>query len=338
MVQVIFTLDYEIYGNGCGSLRELVVEPTLRLAEIFARYEAPLVIFAEALEFAKIEEARSDPAIGEVRRQLRELRAAGHEIGLHLHPWWANARYEEGKWHLDYSERNICAMPLTRISTIVAEAIAYLRRALDDWSYVPRAFRGGLWLMQPTEAMARSLAQHGIHVDSSVFKGGRMRGVRLDYRPALQNGWFWRFASDVNYPDASGALVEIPIHTEMVPFWRMLGGKRLRIQRKVPAAAHGSPLPRHWSDFLRLRYPRKCDFCRMTLRELTRMVEAVLRQDRATPEELKPLVAIGHSKDLIDFQTIAAFLDWLRAKAVSTVTLDDSWQTARDINLARDGQ
>ena len=32
MIECIFTLDYEIYGDGTGSLNELVYEPTDRSA------------------------------------------------------------------------------------------------------------------------------------------------------------------------------------------------------------------------------------------------------------------------------------------------------------------
>ena len=35
MIECIFTLDYEIYGNGQGTLRDLVLDPTRRLAELF---------------------------------------------------------------------------------------------------------------------------------------------------------------------------------------------------------------------------------------------------------------------------------------------------------------
>lgn len=340
MVQVIFTLDYEIYGNGCGSIRELVLEPTERLAEIFRRYNAPFVVFAEALEFAKIEEARSDPDIGEVRRQLRELREAGHEIALHLHPWWANARLTNGAWQLDWTERNICALPPARIEAIVGAAIAYLRDALEDPAYTPQSFRSGLWLMQPTANMARTLARHGVRVDSSVFKGGRTRALGLDYRPALRNGSVWRFSHDVNVPETDGLLLEVPIHTKMVPFWEMLGKKRLRIQKRVPRAAHGAPLPNRWTDFLRFRYPRKFDFCRMTLKELTGNVEAVLRQDGPLVDNTRPLVAIGHSKDLVELEPIQQFLGFLRENQIAVKTLSqlltDFQCKHRPLDLARE--
>ena len=38
MVECIFTLDYEIYGNGSGSLADLVYEPGERLKAMFERH------------------------------------------------------------------------------------------------------------------------------------------------------------------------------------------------------------------------------------------------------------------------------------------------------------
>ena len=195
MIECVFTLDYEIYGNGKGSLRDLVLDPTRRLAELFQEFGAPFVVFAEAVEFARMEETESDPDTARVRAQLRELRAAGHEIALHLHPWWANARYENGHWRLDWSERNICTLEPNRVEAIVSEAIRYLRDGLDDPRFTPLSFRSGLWVMQPTAVIANVLARHGVRVDSSVFKGGRVHGLGLDYRPALANDGFWRFGS-----------------------------------------------------------------------------------------------------------------------------------------------
>ncbi len=75
MISLIFTLDYEIYGNGKGSLRELVIDPTRRLAELFERHGARFVVFVEAVEFPRIEKTHTDPAIDDVRKQLRSLRA-----------------------------------------------------------------------------------------------------------------------------------------------------------------------------------------------------------------------------------------------------------------------
>ncbi|HOQ59911.1 MAG TPA: hypothetical protein PLN93_00775 [Vicinamibacterales bacterium] len=320
MTECVFTLDYEIYGNGAGSLADLVIQPTKKLAEIFRRFGMPFVVFPEAVEFQRIEEAGSDPDSGGVRAQLRELRSAGHEIGLHLHPWWANARFERGEWLLDWSERNICSLPLDRVDTIVSRAVDYLRAALQDPAFVPLSFRSGLWVMQPTATISAVLARHGVRLDSSVFRGGRVGELGLDYRSAPADLRAWRFSNDVTVPDANGSLWEVPIHTEMVPFWRMLGRKRLGLQKKVPGAAGGTPLPRRWADFARFRYPRKLDFCRMTFEEMRAVVERMLRTPTAAPYRAVPVVVIGHSKDLVDFAAIDRFLNYLRQHDIAVVT------------------
>lgn len=319
MIECVFTLDYEIYGNGQGSLRELVLDPTRRLAELFGEFGLHFVIFAEAVEFARMEEAQSDPDFAAVGTQLRELRAAGHEIGLHLHPWWARARYHDGRWCLDWSETSICAIAPDRAEAIVSGAIRYLRKVLRDPYFTPLSFRSGLWTMQPTQLIARVLARHGIQVDSSVFKGGRVKSLGLDYRPALKNPGSWRFTDDVNVPDAMGVLWEIPIHTQMVPFWQMLRRKRLQLQGKTRHASQGSPLTRALRDFVRLRYPRKLDFCRMTIEEMTETVENVL-EERQWRTDTSPIVVIGHSKDFVDAEAVRRFLDFLRERDITVAT------------------
>ncbi|MEZ5198998.1 MAG: hypothetical protein R2764_22245 [Bacteroidales bacterium] len=40
MFQIIFTVDYEIHGNGDGSPFDLMVEPTSRLLKQFDQYGA----------------------------------------------------------------------------------------------------------------------------------------------------------------------------------------------------------------------------------------------------------------------------------------------------------
>src|SRR5690348_609399 len=100
MIDVIFTLDYEIYGNGSGSLDELVYEPADRLRRLFVSHDARFVNFVEVCELEKIDDYGTDPAINKVKTQVYELYREGFEIALHLHPQWSNASYEDGKWIL----------------------------------------------------------------------------------------------------------------------------------------------------------------------------------------------------------------------------------------------
>jgi len=335
MIECIFTLDYEIYGSGEGSLRELVYEPARELKCLFDQAGAKLVVFVEAAELEQIGAAGTDPAIHEVHHQLREFRQQGHEIGLHLHPQWYNARYRDGAWELDYAAYNLCTLPKPRIEEMINRSIAWLRSVLGDPQFTPVSFRAGNWLFQPTANVAHVLAERGIKLDSSVFKGGLQHDQRLDYRAARNNGWYWRFGSDVNTRDPRGALLEIPIYTRMVPFWRMLTAKRLALEQKARAAAQKTVSQQRTRrvnrlrDYLRFRYPLKFDFCRMTSRELTSIIEEAIQEDRAQPGPLKPLVAIGHTKDLLDFKIVASFLAFLRRKGIAVSTLEQVYSKCR---------
>jgi hypothetical protein len=326
MIECIFTLDYEIYGDGTGSLRELVYEPTERLCDTFGEWNARFVAFVEVAEFEKIEQLGTDAAISLVKTQIRELHRDGYEVALHLHPQWYNGHYENGRWHLDPGEYNLCTLPRPRISQIVDKSLSYLRYVLDEPQFVPLSFRAGNWLFQPSKAAAELLGERGVKVDSSVFKGGVQRNHGLDYRPANRNGYCWRFSSDVNQVSAAGSWIEVPIHTEMVPAWKMATSKRMNFVNGTGVSVHHTRYKVNRAlDLMRVRYPMKFDFCRMTLSELTRMVDRVTREDEKTPDCYRPLVAIGHTKDLNDFRTIHEFLAFLHSRKIAISTFRNAW-------------
>lgn len=326
MIECIVTLDYEVFGNGVGSLKDLVYDPTERLAKIFKSWNTRFVVFVEVAEFEKIEAHGTDPAIDLVKRQIRDLHREGFEIGLHLHPQWCNANYHKGRWILDATEYNLCTLSRTRIVQIIQRSLDYMRYVIHRSDFTPLSFRAGNWLFQPTRTAASVLAENGIKVDSSVFKGGVQHNHGLDYRPAGRNGYFWRFKSDVNKPDPTGPWIEVPIYTEMVPLWRMPTCKRMSSGNSF-GLIHQSPRQKldRVLDFLRCRYPMKLDFCRMTLNEMVSMMKRIMRDDEEDPGCYRPVVAIGHTKDACDLETVDAFLSFLRLNDISVTTFDLSY-------------
>jgi hypothetical protein len=324
MIECIFTVDYEIYGNGEGSLRELVYEPAETLKAVFQKWNARCVVFVEAAELEIIGSERADPAIDLVERQIREFHGEGFEVGLHLHPQWYNARHNNAQWQLDYGEYNLCRLSPDRIDHIIDRSIAYLRKVLGAPGYTPLSFRAGNWLLQPSGAAAKSLAGHGVKVDSSVFKGGLQHHHNLDYRRSRKNGYYWAFSDDVNVPDPRGILLEIPTFARMVPIWKMFTAKRIGLQQKGPASAQ-RPQKRlaRLRDFLRFCHPMKLDFCRLTAAEIIRMFDQERKKDRRNPGIFRPIIAIGHTKDLVDLDTVESFLSYLRGQGVPVSTFRD---------------
>ena len=224
---------------------------------------------------------------------------------------------------LDLGEYNLCLLPAGRIDQIVERAIAYLRRVLGEPEFTPLLLPGrATGFSSRPEASGRVLAKHGLRVDSSVFKGGRQHRYRLDYRRARRNGYHWTFSQDVNVPDPDGILLEIPTFTRMVPIWRMLTAKRMGLQRKAPAGPERTEGGSHrLSDYARLSYPMKLDFCRLSATEMIGLLDREIRLDRKDPGVYRPIVAIGHTKDLLDIETVDAVLSYLQSNAIPVTTL-----------------
>jgi len=326
MLEFIFTIDYEIYGNGEGKLRELIFEPTCQLLKIFDEANAKLVFFVETAELEVIDSNGTDATIDDVKLQVKDLYDKGHEIALHLHPQWFNGIYKNLTWTLDNKEYNLCVLTKERITEIVDRSINYLRSVLDISDFSPLSFRAGNWLFQPTQPLADILYSRNIKIDSSVFKGGLQHQNHLDYRPALLNSYYWKFKDNVNEPDIRGKMIEIPIYTEMVPPWRMATKKRMALQQKSVSGkrSYGEMINRAL-DLIRFHQPLKLDFCRMTITELIEITEHIIKLDKDAPETYKPIVAIGHTKDLVDFKTVNDYLSYLKESDISITTLREAY-------------
>ena len=185
-------------------------------------------------------------------------------------------------------------------------------------------------MFQPTSKVSQALVKHDIKLDSSVYKGGLQHQYKLDYRKSLKNGYFWPFKDYVNVIDPKGPLIEFPIYTKMAPVWKLLSSKRIGLQRK---GSSGSQSRIHrlsgLLDFLHFRQPIKFDFCRLTLDEMIRLVEYEVMKDKENPLEYRPIIAIGHTKDLIDLNTISSFLSYLKKKGIIISTFDKVYKKCK---------
>jgi hypothetical protein len=67
----------------------------------------------------------------------------------------------------------------------------------------------------------------------------------------------------------------------------------------------------------------------MTVAELKSVMEDAIRRDRQDPESYRPVVAIGHTKDLTDLDSVRWFLEYLRASRVPVRTFADAYPTLK---------
>ena len=124
MLNLIFTSDYEIHGNGDGSPLGLMVETTKRQMNVMNKYGAKLTIFADIAEILKFKEYRDkykkdDYHYDAIIDQLKEAVQTGHDVQLHIHSSYFNAKFENNRWRQDWTEYNLANLPYDKIEKYI---------------------------------------------------------------------------------------------------------------------------------------------------------------------------------------------------------------------------
>lgn len=340
---LIFTLDYEIHGNGDGNPMELMVEPTYRLMTLLEKYGQRVTIMADVAEILRFkryaaETGQDDYHVGEIETQLCDAIKRGHDVQLHIHSSYFKAQYKNGAFDQCIEEYNMAALPIERIDEMVGQCAAYLENLLKPIKkdYKVWLFRAANWSMMPTENLYRVLVKHGITHDTSVYKGGCQGGnVCYDYRYAYDNLFAYPAAmTNINERDEKGQLIELPIYTEMRPFWdfvtpmrvfRMIRAKfhkhkhandlrNERVRELGKATSENDNRKLSLKTFFRLS-PLKMDFNQVNSRGLKRMMKNIMRrvESQEPKAEKVDVILIGHSKTFVPYneKTLEPFLKWV---------------------------
>ena len=108
-MDLALTLDYELFGNGSGDVFSDIINPTYEILSLCNKYNAKITIFFEVIEYLKLKEEwnngnkmgyEENPAIA-MESQIKEALTLGHDVQLHIHPQWLNAKYVNNQWQVD---------------------------------------------------------------------------------------------------------------------------------------------------------------------------------------------------------------------------------------------
>jgi hypothetical protein len=336
MLKPIFTLDYEIHGNGNGSPLALMVEPTDRLLRLFDEFGAKLTIMADVAEILRFKEylddvGRDDFHAEKIERQLQDAIQRGHDVQLHIHSSYFRAFCENGHWIPDWSEYDFARLPLDRMDWMVAQGKQYLESLLRpvDPAYRCEVFRAANWSMSPSTNVVKVLLKNDIRIDTSVFKYGYRNGhVQFDYSSAVSELVPWRVHADnVCAQDDDGRLWEFPIYSESRGIASFITPQRLHrafIGRLHRLSSDGKPAStsvpadsatnRH-NGLKQALGPHawKADFNQCTGHQL---ISAISRAEAKFAHFAEPLpfVLIGHSKLFTRFNewSLRPFLSHIR--------------------------
>jgi hypothetical protein len=317
MVKVLFTLDYEINGNGEGSSYALMLEPTARMLRLFDEYGAKLTIMADIGEILKFKEycaahGKDDYHYHEIVAQLQQAVKTGHDVQLHIHSSYFNAKHDGTRWVQDWSEYDFANLTPPRMDQMVKAGKAFLESAIRPVcsGYRCNVFRAANWSVSPSRDVVRTLLENEIQIDTSVFKYGRRDGlVSFDYQEAASDMVAWRADADAIWREnPSGQLWEVPIYSEqrrlgafltLNRIYRFAAGRLHRVPNHVRYdqgdRLNGAGQRRPFLKRLGGRHAWKADFNQCTGRQLIGALSRGAQRHCARAGNL-PFVLIGHSK------------------------------------------
>jgi hypothetical protein len=328
---VVVSVDYEIFGNGEGDVRQHTTGPTERMARLCEKYGAPLTVFFEVEEYLAFEKFRDalvkqigyDPA-RLIRDQIVDLAKRGHDIQLHLHPEWYGADYQNGKWILRRDKMTVDSLFETQEETdrFIAHRKAVIEEMLAEAGGKRQkvtVYRAGAFSAQPGKRLLPALAKNGFVIDSSVVKGlvasKAHGGSGLDYCSAPSAKEPWRVSRDVIEVDPMGPIWEVPIYSKMGRRFQQITVRRLRAKfsKNIPKAQKSDMVqklgvkkdPVSILKFLAQPIPIKLDFHNQPPHTLVNWIK---NAPSAGKSGIDVVVLIGHTKEHTDDVAFEKFL------------------------------
>lgn len=337
MIGILFTLDYEIHGNGDGSPRSLMVNPTNKIMKLFDLYGAKLTIMADVGEILKFKEYdnknRQDKFnYRDIEKQLKYAVEIGHDVQLHIHSSYFNSEYKNNKFHQNWDEYNLAELSYNRIYEIIHICKTYLESILTPVksNYRCFAFRAANWSMSPSLNIVKALKANNILIDTSVFKYGKRNGrVRFDYSDACSDVIPWPVdVNNVCNYDPNSNLFEFPIYCNSRNLFSFI--TLSRIYRIIDSARHrhagfknnnnipksnllsNPPIFLKAASQLLNKHAWKLDFNQCTGRQLIDTVKKIYQEYENIKFDI-PIILIGHSKLYTKYNRIAleSFLKYI---------------------------
>ncbi|MEW5757427.1 MAG: hypothetical protein AB1810_14115, partial [Pseudomonadota bacterium] len=323
----ILGLDYELFfGEKTGSAEHCLIRPVDALLAVLDRYGVKLSLFVDAGFLLRLRrEAQRHAGLGReyerIARQLRELKALGHDVQLHIHPHWEDCSFDGGKWRIDTARYRLQDFSDAEIGRIVNEYKAELMEHVGDTVF---AYRAGGWCIQPFDRLAPALRAAGIWLDSTLYQNGISRDTLrwFDFRgmPAKP---VWRFSQDPLVEDAAGDFVEVPISAVAVMpmfFWKMA------LQKKLGGAAHrsfgdGAAMQADRGYYLRLLLSPSSSVVSIDGSKAALLESAYRRRRDGTGERI--FNVIGHPKSLTPHSVRELDRFLARHRELESITFQD---------------
>jgi hypothetical protein len=217
MKNILLTFDYELFLHQSGSLDNCIIKPVNRLIKIFDKLEIKAVFFVDILYIQKLKEENLVDQTNKIISNIQKLVTKGHQVELHLHPHWLDAKYnkESKEWDLrDNTHYRLQSFEQQKIEDIFKLGHSLLSSICQeiDPEYRITSFRAGGLCIQPFDALLPLFKKFNITVDSSVAYGFKSDSKTHFYNfMSAPKKELYKFESDPLIINEKGAFFELPI-------------------------------------------------------------------------------------------------------------------------------
>lgn len=351
-IHLALTHDWELRGDGSGDIEQIQFAPLRRLLSIYQKSGARTTFMPDVMQqltFRRFEEKYPELKLLADAWEEHVLDACGrgHDIQLHLHSQWSDAKFDAGRWRLagswsllDYPRERAAPM----LSATKSHLESVVRRGYPNYRCI--AFRASALALAPSKYLLPVLAETGIEIDVSMAGGFFLNNqtLDLDYRGCEESflPYYPQMDDARRVSTQSEPIVCVPLNhfygsrREVTRQNVALATRRLRspvagqtqdgpVKPQLDSEAKG--LARVYEKLIQPAIHRKyfvSDLSRLNYRLMCEMLASIRERARASGQSNVPVVLTNHPKDIRDWDAIERFVgDVSEAKDIEFATLSE---------------
>lgn len=225
-MNIYLTLDYELFmGVNSGSVQNCLITPTNKLIEMMDKYKIKATFFVDGCYLLRLKELKDkyeklNQDWKNITDQLSRLSSEGHDIELHIHPQWYDAKYVKGKWVTNRKYYKLSDFSKTDAAIIFKESKSVL---YNITGIEPVAFRAGGYSIQSADYVSL-FRSNNIKIDSSVLRNKKTKKTDLQFYnySELPSKNIYRFSDNIINEKQDGEFIEASISTLRISFLKYI--------------------------------------------------------------------------------------------------------------------
>jgi hypothetical protein len=331
MKKLLLTLDYELFGDGSGDVFKHIIYPTNTLIEVAEQFGAKITVFFEVVEYWRLKQEwengnhmgyNNNPAEA-MKVQLIDMIRRGHDVQLHLHPQWVDAKWEDGRWVVDIDNWRLSDFnsPSMTLKQLVSSGKQTLEEIIQPYypSYECYAIRAGGYNAQPSDTIVEVMSECGLKIDSSIVPGAIEQGSlsQYDYGNVPSDVGVWYVKDILEKPSdvSSFGVKEFPIVAfpimRLLKFMSLTRIKSILANRRSAQASFSAKTAKSGEDGglmnkLSFFFKKECqtwDYCLFPCWLHRYFLHKISKQ-----KNRDTFVVIGHPKSLVTTKSLRYLL------------------------------